>query len=76
MTAVKIVGAKWERCLIPAGKFDFDTVVGAISSNNSKRGCSDAILMFEHPGEVDSAAVDTFLEFFEPPFDSSWQQQQ
>jgi hypothetical protein len=76
MTAVKIVGAKWERRLIPARKFDFDTVVGAISSNNGKWGCSDIIMMFERPGEADSAAVDKFLEFFEPPFDNPWRQRQ
>jgi hypothetical protein len=76
MTAVKIVGAKWERRMIPARRFDFDTVVGAIESNNGKWGCSDVILMFERPGEADSAAVDKFLEFFEPPFDSSWRQRQ
>lgn len=76
ITAVKIVGAKWERRLIPARTFDFDTVVGAIGSNEPKFGCSDVILMFERPGESDAAAVDTFLEFFEPPFDNPWKQQQ
>lgn len=76
VTAVKIVGAKWERRLIPARTFDFDTVVGAIGSNEAKWGCNDVILMFERPGEADSAAVDTFLEFFEPPFDNPWKQQQ
>jgi hypothetical protein len=70
ITAVKIVGAKWERRLIPARKFDFDTVVGAISSNEPKWGCADVVLLFERPGESDQKAVDTFLEFFEPPFDN------
>ena len=70
VTAVKIVGAKWERRLIPARTFDFDTAVGAIGSNEPKWGCNDVILMFERPGEADSKAVDDFLEFFEPPFDS------
>jgi hypothetical protein len=67
ITAVKIVGAKWERRMIPTRKFDFDTVVGAISSNDPKWGCKDVVLMFERPGEADPAAVDTFMDFFEPP---------
>lgn len=70
VTAVKIVGAKWERRLIPARNFDFDTAVGAIGSNEPKWGCNDVVLMFERPGESDPKAVDEFLEFFEPPFDS------
>ncbi|KAG7360635.1 hypothetical protein IV203_035734 [Nitzschia inconspicua] len=76
ITAVKIVGAKWERRLIPARTFDFDTVVGAIGSNEPKWGCNDVVLMFERPGEADSAAVDAFMDFFEPPFDNPWKQQQ
>ena len=76
VTAVKIVGAKWERRMIPARNFDFDTTVGAIQSNEPKWGCSDVVLMFERPGEADRAAVDTFFEFLEPPFDNPWKQQQ
>lgn len=76
ITAVKIVGAKWERRMIPARKFDFDTVVGAIMSNEPKWGCDDVVLMFERPGEADPAQVDEFLEFFEPPFDNPWKQRQ
>mmetsp|Transcript_1212 Transcript_1212/g.2120 ORF Transcript_1212/g.2120 Transcript_1212/m.2120 type:complete len:218 (-) Transcript_1212:111-764(-) len=76
ITAVKIVGAKWERRLIPARTFDFDTVVGAISSNEPKWGCNDVVLLFERPGESDPEAVDSFLEFFQPPFDTPWKQQQ
>lgn len=44
VTAIKIVGAKWERRLLPARPFDFDTVVGAIGSNEPKWGCEDVIL--------------------------------
>ena len=76
VTAVKIVGAKWERRMIPARKFDFDTVIGAIGSNEEKWGCEDVLLMFERPGEADSAKVDGFLEFFEPPVDNPWKQRQ
>mmetsp|Transcript_121903 Transcript_121903/g.352008 ORF Transcript_121903/g.352008 Transcript_121903/m.352008 type:complete len:217 (+) Transcript_121903:47-697(+) len=76
VTAVKVVGAKYERRLIPARKFDFDTAVGAIGSNEPKWGCNDVVLMFERPGEADPKETDTFLEFFEPPFDNPWKQPQ
>lgn len=67
VTAVKVVGAKWERRLIPARNFDFDTVLGAVGSNEPKWGCSDVVLMFERPGESDPVVVDAFMDFFEPP---------
>ena len=54
--------------MLPARKFDFDTAVGAIGSNERKWNCDDVVLMFERPSEADSDAVDAFLEFFEPPF--------
>lgn len=76
ITAVKIVGAKSERRLIPARNFDFDTVVGAIGSNDRRWGCEDVICMFERPGEGDRAEIDAFMEFFEPPFANPWKQQQ
>jgi len=76
VTAVKVIGAKWERRLLPARPFDFDTVVGAISSNDMKWGCDDVILMFERPDEADSAKTDDFMLFFNPPGDSPWRQQQ
>jgi hypothetical protein len=69
MTATKVVGAKFERRLIPARKFDFDTMVGAVQSNAGRWGCSDVVLLLERPSEIVSKeAVDDFLEFFEPPF--------
>jgi hypothetical protein len=76
ITATKIVGAKHERRLIPCRGFDFDTMAGAVSSNDPKFGCSNVILMLERPGEADSSKVDSFLQFFEPPFDNPWKQQQ
>mmetsp|Transcript_26008 Transcript_26008/g.71632 ORF Transcript_26008/g.71632 Transcript_26008/m.71632 type:complete len:218 (+) Transcript_26008:65-718(+) len=76
ITAVKIVGAKYERRLIPCRNFDFDTMVGAVSSNEPKWGCEDVVLMFERPDEADSAQVDQFMAFFEPPVDSPWRMQQ
>ena len=44
ITAIKVIGAGFERRLIPARPFDFDTVVGAIGSNEQKWGCQDVIL--------------------------------
>ena len=44
ITAIKVVGARWERRLLPARPFDFDTVIGAISSNEPKWGCDDVVL--------------------------------
>lgn len=76
ITAVKIVGAKFERRLIPCRGFDFDTMVGAVGSNDPKWGCNDVVLLLERPDEADRVEVDKFLEFFEPPFDSAWKQQQ
>lgn len=76
ITAVKIVGAKYERRMIPCRKFDFDTMVGAVESNDAKWGCDGVILMLERPEEADSAEIDNFMEFFEPPVDNPWKQRQ
>ena len=76
ITAVKVVGAKYERRMIPSRKFDFDTMVGAIGSNDPKFQCSSVILMLERPGEGDSKEIDEFMSFFEPPFDNPWKQPQ
>lgn len=73
VTAVKVVGAKWERRLIPAKDLSFDTIVGAIGSNEPKWGCEDVVLQFMRPDDVeDMEKVENFLEFFNPPGDSSW----
>lgn len=72
VTAIQIAGAKWERRLIPARKFGFDLVVGAIGSNEEKWGCNNVILMVERPEESNRKEVDKFLEFFEPPPDTPW----
>jgi hypothetical protein len=76
ITAIKIVGAKYERRLIPSRDFDFDTMAGAVESNAAQWSCYNVILMFERPGEADSAKVDEFMQFFEPPFDNPWKQRQ
>ena len=73
VTAIKVVGAKWERRLIPAKDLSFDTVVGAIQSNDMKWGCDDVVLQFMRPDDVeDMQKVDDFLSFFNPPGDSAW----
>ena len=72
LTAVKVIGAKWERRLIPARDLDFDTVVGAIGSNEERWGCRDVILQFQRPGESDEERVAEHLDFFNPPKDSPW----
>lgn len=76
ITAIKIVGAKYERRMIPARSFDFDTMVGAVESNARKFGCDDVVMMFEKPDVVDAQEVQSFLSFFEPPFDNPWKQRQ
>lgn len=77
VTAIKVIGAKWERRLIPAKDLDFDTVVGAIQSNQLKWGCQDIVLHFMREEEVeDMEAVQRYLDFFNPPGDSPWRQQQ
>lgn len=73
VTAVKVIGAKWERRLIPATAFDFDTTVNAIMSNEPKWGCDDVVMMLYRPSKVDDMGrVKEFLEFFEPPTNSMW----
>eukprot|EP00593_Proboscia_inermis_P016244 CAMPEP_0171325598 /NCGR_PEP_ID=MMETSP0816-20121228/116907_1 /TAXON_ID=420281 /ORGANISM="Proboscia inermis, Strain CCAP1064/1" /LENGTH=218 /DNA_ID=CAMNT_0011824809 /DNA_START=496 /DNA_END=1152 /DNA_ORIENTATION=+ len=70
VTAVKNVGAKWERRLIPAINLSFDTVVAAIGSNEPRWGCSNVILMFARNEYSDE--IKTFMDFFEPPRDNPW----
>ncbi len=72
VTAIKVIGAKWERRLIPVGPLDFDTILDAIGSNEPRWGCKDVIMQFERPGEADAKRVKEHLEFFEPPADSPW----
>lgn len=73
VTAIKVVGAKWERRLIPAKDLSFDIVVGAIQSNEEKWGCDDVVLQFMRPTEVDDMErVNDHLAFFNPPGDSAW----
>lgn len=78
VTAVKVVGAKWERRLIPSLDLGFDTVVDAIGSNEIKWGCEDVVLQFYRPSEdgeeteAELSAVRKYMEFFLPPSDNPW----
>ncbi len=73
VTAIKVIGAKWERRLIPARDLSFDVVVNAIMSNEPKWGCEDVVLQFERPSEIeDEQAVKDHLAFYNPPGDSAW----
>jgi hypothetical protein len=73
VSAVKVIGAKWERRLVPCHKWPLETVVGAIGSNQKKWGCQDVILQFTRKSDAaDDEAVAAHLEFFEPPLDSPW----
>ena len=47
VTAVKYVGAKWERQMFDTRKWDFDTVVDAIGSNSDQFQIYDVVLQFE-----------------------------
>ena len=47
VTGVRIMGGKYERLMCDCRKWDFDTVVDAISSNTAKYDCKDVILRFQ-----------------------------
>mgnify|MGYP001178959626 CR=1 FL=1 len=47
VTAVKYIGSKWERQMFDTRKWDFDTVVDAIGSNDEKFDIYDVVLQFE-----------------------------
>jgi len=72
VTAVKVIGAKWERRLLPCKGWGFDMVVAAIGSNEARWQCDDVVLQFERPGEADPKEVERHLKFFNPPGDSPW----
>ena len=72
VTAVKVFGARYERKLIPCIDLDFDTIMGAIGSNEPKWKCKGVVLQFMRPSEADEKAVRSFLEFFEIPANNVW----
>ena len=47
VTAVQFIGSKWERKMFDARKWDFDTVVDAIGSNEEKFDIYDVVLQLE-----------------------------
>lgn len=47
VTGVRIMGGKFERQMYDCRKWEFDTVVDAITSNTAKFGCEDVLLRFE-----------------------------
>ena len=47
VSAVRFVGAKFERNVYDATKMDFDTVVDAIGSNEEKWNCNEVFLQFK-----------------------------
>ena len=72
VSAVKVFGARYERKLIPAIDLNFDTIMGAIGSNEPKWQCRDVALQFMRPSEADEEAVREFLKFFEIPPNNVW----
>ena len=72
VTAVKVFGARYERKLIPSIDLDFDTIMGAIGSNEPKWKCTNVALQLYRPSEADEAEVRKFLEFFEIPPNNVW----
>ena len=50
VSAVRFVGAKFERNMYDATKMDFDTVVDAIGSNEEKWNCNEVFLQFKRGG--------------------------
>ena len=58
VTAIRFQGSKWERDMFDARKWDFDTVVDAIGSNEPKFECYDVVLQFKRgKGEALSEVV-------------------
>lgn len=49
VTGVICKGAKYQREMCDATAMDFDTVIGAIGSNEAKWQCKDVILQFARP---------------------------
>ena len=50
VTGVTLIGSKFERRCCDCSKWDYDTVVSAIGSNEERFGCKDVILQFQREG--------------------------
>uniref|UniRef100_A0A7S4J7N9 PDZ domain-containing protein n=1 Tax=Prymnesium polylepis TaxID=72548 RepID=A0A7S4J7N9_9EUKA len=85
VTACLAIGPKFERKLIPSRYIDFDTIMGAIGSNEPrfhKKRKNDVILQFARPGapyendgdpfEGGNRGVTDYLKSLEFPVDSPW----
>jgi hypothetical protein len=46
LAQIRLIGAKFERQMFDCTKWDFDTVVNAIGSNEERFGCEDVVLQF------------------------------
>jgi hypothetical protein len=55
VTAVRMVGSKFERQMFDCSKWSFDTVVGAIGSNEERFNCEDVVLQLLRPPAEASA---------------------
>lgn len=51
VTAIKFIGAKWERCMFDCTKWSFDTIVDAIGSNEDKFVSDFVILQLKRPAK-------------------------
>ena len=69
VTAVKVFQARWERKLIPCTTLEFDTIMGAIGSNQPQWGAKDVVLQFMRPADADPKKIREHLDFFEIPYD-------
>ena len=72
VTAVKVFGARYERKLIPCIDLEFDTIMGAIGSNEPKWSCKNVVLQFMRPSEAEEPKVREWLEFFQIPSNNVW----
>lgn len=69
VTACKQFGPRSERKLLPARELDFDTIMGAIGSNEPRYRARDVVLHFMRPSEANEDRVKEFYEFFQIPYD-------
>jgi len=69
VTACKQFGPRSERKLLPARELDFDTIMGAIGSNEPRYRARDVVLHFMRPSKANEERVKEFYEFFQIPYD-------
>ena len=74
VTAIKVIGAKFERRLIPARTLDFDTITSAIASNEPRWQRYNVVLQFMRPGVADDEECMAYLKRIGIAKDSPWVQ--